>query len=231
MPEEIKVENKEERQEDKLGFWKKLILIISIVAILVIVFLKVSNPDFKWLTFGLIALGVIVFLSLFFILMSQRKRIEDLLHTKEPKDKLPDAWEIDKVRDVIKEKVEDPTMYQNHISAWGDYDCETVGNNLIYHFVIYFEYFDDQSGLGEGANVIVNAHYPQDRICFLPFNASNKEIVMRTNKMSTNPQDVSEIREESEFMNPMTGVIEKHRKITPHHQEIKKLPEKKEGLE
>lgn len=203
-------ENQKKIDENKFSLKKKLSILGILVLLIGAVIANSQIDDFPLLEILLGISGMVIILLCFVYFMDQNKKFNLFKKEAESEDRLPRSFPVDEIKSIIKEMVEDPEKYANHIREWGPMNSREVGKNLIYTFEIELEYSDDN--FKEGIFVIVNSHYPREIISFVANSLSDAKKNYYINQSSKNPKDdPSEkiVEEENPLLGTRRRTIEK----------------------
>ena len=187
--------------------WKWSVGIISIFAVVVLVFIKIQNDNFSWKLFGIIA-GILFTVSvILFFGFSIAKKLQSVNSNSETIH-LPKIAEPDMIKKLILDTVSS-IEYQNHVKKWIS-SKKRVGiiGDTVYAFEIEPEYKDFSD---EVWFVIVNANLINELPTVLTGMNSKKPnasiVGNQVNKSFIKP-DKEHSKSKTKLFNPMTQMYQ-----------------------
>jgi len=208
-------------QEDKFKLTRSL---ISVLVIFTIIFLLIVFKPVK-VVFWII--GLVVFWSMIFFGTKLVQKNNLLEKDKEKETKLPNAEGPEKLKEIITKRIVS-FAYWNHIKRFGKVIPHSSGKNLIYQFEVDFVYPD--KSLGEGCLYIINAHYPNQRYSIISKDASQRQINLISNSLSTNPEEPLDVEKRTEIDLDRGKQIVYEKKTKPKKKDEKTEIKKTEDL-
>jgi len=238
MVEEIKPISKEKVEKSQLGvkLIKGFAVLLCILFIIILVIIKVNNPEFKlgWLILWIVVivlLTVLAFLVIYLINKFKNKKELDLSKTL-----IPPAITIEQAREIAKRATRN--------EDYAEYVDKPLGERTIKVGYNKKEWVYIRKCLGEYCNdifyIFVNMHYPDKKNIFIVKNDvfgeewwAHSKIIAVANELCDDPTPQASTRE-TYIRNPITMTEERIRETIRNEMSEKKESnvdkEKKEGL-
>lgn len=221
------VQQIEDKKENKFKFIKIVSGIFVLLAIVILIIVKVNNPDFSLIRIIAIGAAVLLIGAIAFYWANINKKLQESTEKLKEKDELPRPLTKDQIKPYI-ESLLKSSDYANHIKEWGQIHSEVINKNIIYYFELELLY-DVNEKVGNKVIVIVNSHYPNTNLSMISQNASVIELRRLINTASMSPSDDPEV-EEVETRNEAMGYSQKTRRIKPKKKEERKEKEEKKDI-
>ncbi len=214
--------------KEELARSEKLVRIFSAILavffIIVLVMIKIANPEFK-LGLMLLICGIIIVFFLSIIIgyhFLQKRKNRDVVKEPGLTDKMPQPITLGQCHSLVKEILEDP-KYAEYVPCPDSETCELWGKSLKSNIYTYIG-----SGIYSGDKycVVINRHYPNELTSVL-INPTKHEIHRAKNYCAKSPTDEPEF-EETLRRNPLLGTEEVIRRPVKKEEESKE--KKKEEL-
>lgn len=206
-----------EQKEGVKNWGVKFIFLISLVIgwTIVLIMHFTSETSLKVPILISIFLSIAFFISLFF------KNISEKMGKLKEKDQIPELLGLDKVKELVKNEIENVNGMWNHPLAGvglSESTANWVNKNLIYDFHVKLllpEKFGQNNEEEYTCHILINASYPRIKPQILSGKTDKETLKDRINLMSQNPKDDPDLRE-TISENVMTGAkITTKEKIQP----------------
>jgi len=211
---------------EELSKTEKLVRILSAILgvafIVVLILVKVANPDFK---LGMLLFFIVLIVLLFvginvgFHFWSKRSKLDRSQTSTKVAEKLPPAITLEQARELAKRAVENE-YYADYIPNSGGETNELLGKTVksyVYTYKSKGVYEDDTYV------IVMNRHFPNETMNIL-INPKPRDIDRAKTLAASHPEDEPSV-EITERKNPLLGTEEI---ITKTTRESKKEKEKKE---
>ena len=193
-------------------FTLRLFTIIGvIVLLLVLIFYKISNPDFQIRYVVFIGGGVLILGTLIFFFFNIFSKYQKALHGQEKTESGGIPTEASEEQ-LLKKINKVALSRQNHIRNIVSVTPFSLGHNSIYAYKVKLVYKDI---LGDVIYIIVNANYLDIKpTAITSEDTTYSKLKQLANGLSSSPEETPEI-EQDETYDPITGRVHTHKKTTP----------------
>lgn len=198
--------------------------LLAVVGIIVLVLIKIANPEFKLGLVVIIIIGIILFFTAIIIgfhIYQKRKAVSKVVGEKTD-DKMPRAITLEQAREIVHTLLRNP-VYAEYINQCLGETSELMGDTMKSNIYTY---------KGKGVYekdmyyVVINRNYPNELVDIL-INPTDAQLSRAKRLCSKSPEKEPDM-EETVIENPLLGTRSVTRKIQKH--ESKEEKAKKEDL-
>ena len=223
MDEILTTQTKPERGKERM--MKILVPIFTVIFIIILVLVKIQNPEFPFGYVILIGVVILIIGGVGFFGFDIAQRFQKLKKGKKDKKILPEPADTQLLWKKVQNALTND-IYQDHIKEYIDTINHSVGKNmksLVVEFQAHTLYRPRLR-----CSILINANYP-NRLPTVLFEPDAYKLRQAIQSMSFDPEDPAD-EEETIIRNEMTGNVSTTKKKTHKQKDKQNIIEKKEGL-
>lgn len=224
--EEIKELKDKKNNLERLLKW--LLILLGVGLIILIVILKIQNPELSLKYFMIVSGSILLLLLLIYFGNKFYKKYNEIREKNLNFNKLPPPITLEQASELIEEQLKHP-RYADYVMGWRSHKFFEVGKK-IKSLILLVELDKTPYHNGQDLFFVINMHYPKERYSIIIQDKYNPlEISRAVNALAIEPIDDpdTEIIEEK---NPLLGT-EKITTKTIQKKEDEKEKDKKEDFE